>query len=408
MLPRKTHTAVPSDYPFGVFPFRRSARMLMKMFHAIVLALVSATIADAPSPAPSPAPSASPTPTPAYSLDGAFMLYNVHTTNVNATGALDEATGSDIADRTDVSNALLTLTKNTGTLRFFVTGGAYALPVVGQAINLTTQQSANSWLYGFVPLAAVQYVPNAHLTISAGKQASLLGQESLFTFQNLNIQRGLTFAQEPTIGRGLRAAYVQGKFTGDLEYNDGYYSGNAGRALEGLAGWLPSASTSVQFAFIVPGSNTAGNVTSAIANKREYDLMITQQFGKLQLLPYALVVNSPSSSQLGYRRSESALGLVVLANYAFSSTYSLGGRYESFANHSATGDASPNADLLGFGSGSSATTWTLTPALQINDIFARAEYSSVTVSGLASGLGFGNLGTGSHQSRLAFEFGAQF
>lgn len=379
------------------------------MFHAILLAVtVAASDSASPSPTPSAAPTSSPTPTPEYSFDGTFSEYTVHTNNVNATGALDQSSGADLADRTDLSNALLILAKNTGMFRFSVTGGAYAFPVVGQAINPTTQQSSNSWLYGFVPVAYAQYVPNAHLTISAGKQTALLGQESAFTFQNLDVQRGLGFAAEPLISRGIRATYLQGKFTGDLEYNDGYYSGNSGRAVEGLVGWAPSAATNLQFAFILPGVNTPGNVTSAIANKREYDFMLTQQFGKLQLLPYALLVDSPASENLGYTKSESALGLVLLANYAFNPMYSLAARYESYANHSGAGDTSLNADLLGYGPGSSATTWTITPAYRVNDLFARAEYSAVNVSGLLPGLGFGPHGTTTNQSRVVFEFGVQF
>ncbi|MEO9169572.1 MAG: outer membrane beta-barrel protein [Candidatus Baltobacteraceae bacterium] len=373
----------------------------------MLLAFLLATVA-AMSPSPSPAPTPTPTPVPAYSVDGAFSLYYVHTNNVNATGALDTPSGVDLANRTDNSEALLTLSKNAGVLRFSLTGGAYAFPVVGQAINPTTQPSSNSCLYGFVPLAAVQYVPSTHLTVSVGKQSTLLGQESAFTAQNLNVQRGLGFALEPTISRGGRAIYTNGKFTGDLEYNDGYYSGNGGRAIEGLVGWAPSAATNVQFAFIAPGGNTPGNVTASVANKREYDLMLTQQVGKLLLLPYLLFANTPASPKLGYTRSENALVAVLLANYAFGNAYSIAGRYEAFTQSSAAGDSSLNADLLGFGAGSNATSWTITPAYKVNTFFARAEYSLVNVTGFKPGLAFGPLGTGANQSRVVVELGVQF
>ncbi|MDP9024479.1 MAG: porin [Candidatus Eremiobacteraeota bacterium] len=378
-----------------------------------VIALAAALAAsDGASPAPSasplPTPSLSAAPTPAYSLDGAFTEYSVHSTNANATGALDNANGADLQNRTDVSNAVLTFSKNTGSFRFSVTGGAYALPVVGQAINPTTQQSSNAWLYGFFPAAYLAYVPNAHLTVTAGKQTSLLGQENAFTFQNLNVTRGIAWATEPTISRGVRAAYVQGKFSGILEYNDGYYSGNNGRALEGLVGFAPSSTTDVQVAFMLPGPDTPGNVTSGVANKREYDLMFTKQYGKLQLLPYLLFVDSPSSARLGYVRPESALAIAFLANYTFDARYSVAARYESFADHSASGDASPNADLLGFGSGSRATTWTVTPGYRSGNVFARAEYSANRLANFAPGLGFGSGGLLGNQSRVLVEFGAVF
>jgi hypothetical protein len=375
------------------------------MFFALLMA---ATVAASPSsnPTPSPAPTATPTPTPAWSLHGAFSGYTVHTNNVNPTGALDTPTGVDLTSRTDVSNALLTLSKNTSQLQGSVTVGAYAFPVVGQAINPTTQQGANSYLYGFVPAYDLAYVPNGNVTVSAGQLATLLGQENGFTFQNYNIQRGIVWAAEPTFSRGIRVAYTNGKISGDLEYNDGYYSGNSGRAIEGLVGWAPTANTDWSFAFIIPGANTPPNVTASVANKREYDFMLTQTFGKLQLEPYILYIESPASAPLDYTDSESAHGGVLLAQYAWNSAYSLSGRFEYFANHSTTTDMSPNADLVGYGPGSRATTWTITPAYHPGPFFVRAEYSLVTVYNAA--IGFGPAGTLTNQSRYLLEMGVQF
>ncbi|MGA7571479.1 MAG: hypothetical protein WCA80_11810, partial [Candidatus Aquilonibacter sp.] len=88
------------------------------MFHALVLAAIVAA-SPSPSVSPSPTPTASPTPTPPYSLHGAFSLYTEHTNYVNPT-------------ETDLSNALLTFSKNTGQLQGSVTVGPYAFPVVGQ------------------------------------------------------------------------------------------------------------------------------------------------------------------------------------------------------------------------------------------------------------------------------------
>jgi hypothetical protein len=134
-------------------------------------------------------------------------------------------------------------------------------------------------------------------------------------------------------------------------------------------------------------------VTASVANKREFDFMLTQQFGKLQLEPYVLYIVSPPSAALGYVKSESALGGVVLANYAFNSVYSVGGRFESFGNGSTTGDTSLNADLVGYGAGSRATTWTITPEYRPGLFFARAEYSLVNPI---------------NQSRYLLETGVQF
>ena len=389
----------------------RSARRgtLQAMLCALVLAaLMDASPAPTVSPTPTPTPTATPTPTPAYSVHGAFSLYTVHTNNVNATGTLDTPTGMDLTDRTELSNGLLTISKNTSKLQGSITAGAYAFPVVGLAINPTTQQGSNSRLYGYVPAYDLAFVPNAHVTVSAGQLATLLGQENGFTYQNINIQRGLIWAAEPTFSRGVRVTYTNGTITGDLEYNDGYYSGNSGRAVEGLAGWAPTSNTSWQFAFIVPGANTPPNVTASVANKQEYDFMLAQQFGKLQLTPYVLYIVSPASAALGYTRAESALGGAILANYALGRIYSVGARFESFANHSATTDASLNSDLVGYGPGSSATTWTITPTYHPGPFFTRVEYSLVNVSNFAAHSAFGSNGSLSNQSRFLAELGVQF
>ena len=359
------------------------------MFLALLLAAaLDAAPSPSASPAPTPAPSASPTPTPQYSFDGALSGY--------------------ISTSTDVSNGLFTLTKNAGTVRFTVTGGAYAFPTVGLPLLPTTQPNANSYLYGFIPTYALQFVPDAHVTLSAGQLPSLMGQESGFTFQNVNIQRGLVWGQETTFSRGVRVAYTNGKITGTLGYDDGYYSGNHGRALEGLAAWAPTANTTWQFGFTIPGANTPGNVTTSVANKREYDFMLTQEYGKLQLLPYVLVVNSPASTLQGYTKAESSTGLVFLANYAANSAYSVALRFESLANASATGDVSPNADLVGFGPGSGATTWTITPTWHPGPFFARVDFSQVSLRNFTPGLGFGTTGTLSNQNRVMAELGVQF
>jgi hypothetical protein len=328
----------------------------MRLFRAFALGLCAATASVAVARAQA-------TPAP-YSLDGTFSLYSVHTNGVNATSF------------TDLSNGLLTFTKNTGFFRFGVTAGIYAFPVVGQALYPTTQGGANTSLYGYVPSAYVAFVPNAHVTVSAGQLATLLGQEDGFTYLNVNVQRGLIWAAEPAFSRGVRVAYTQGKFSGDLEYDDGYYTASH-RAVEGLVGWAPSGNTAVQVAFIAPQANTPGNATAAVANKTEYDVMLTQQIGKLALLPYVLLTESPASASLGYATTEYATGDAFLAQYAFNARYSIGARYEWFVDHSSAFDPSPNADFVGYGPGSRAATFTITPSYKMNLFFLRAEFSAV-------------------------------
>jgi len=309
--------------------------------------------------------------------------------------------------RTDYANIQATVTRNTGAFRFGATIGEYAFPVVGQAINPTFRAGSNTDVFSYVPVAYVQYVPNAAWTVTAGKMAALLGQESNFTYQNVNIQRGLGWNAEPTFTRGVRASYVQGKFTGNLGYTDGFYSGRL-NTLEGLVAWNASANTTVQVAWILPKSDALPNPTTGIANKREGDLMLTRQIGKLQLLPYLLWIDSPQNKSIGFNGDERAFAGVLIANYVFDSAWSVGARYESISNRSSALDPGANADLVGFGPGSTATTFTITPAFKTGHTTLRAEYSSVNLGTFTPGLGFGATGRNSSQSRLGFELGVQF
>jgi len=71
-------------------------------------------------------------------------------------------------------------------------------------------------------------------------------------------------------------------------------------------------------------------------------------------------------------------------------------------------DTSANADFLGYGPGSRATSFTITPAYKVNLFFVRAEFSTVIVEGARLGLAFGPAGTGSSQTRVLVETGVEF
>jgi hypothetical protein len=389
------------------------AMSLPRAHPAIVFALLcfaaAPALAQTPAAMPSPTASPSPTPTPIPNVTWQTNVsgYSFKTNNPNATGALDTRNGIDLTSRTNLSNLMTTVTRNTGLVRFGATVGEYAFPVVGQALNPTFKAGSNTDLFGIIPVAYVQYVPTSSLTISAGKLATMIGQENGFTWQDVTIQRGLAWNSESTISRGVRVTYVRGPFSGNLEYNDGYYSGRL-NSLEGLFGWQPTANTNLQFAFLVPPSNQGPNPTTSIANKRLYDLMLTQTFGKLTLTPYLLWVDSPQDATIGFNGDERAFFGVMIANYTFSPTWSVGARYESGADRSTTTDTSANADFLGYGPGSSASTITLTPTYKAGHFVIRGEYSSVNLLQFTPGLGFGSAGTTSAQSRLGIEIGAQF
>ena len=64
----------------------------------------------------------------------------------------------------------------------------------------------------------------ADFSFQAGKLPTLTGDEYNFTFENMNIERGLLWNIEPAISRGLQANYSNGPLSASVSINDGYYS----------------------------------------------------------------------------------------------------------------------------------------------------------------------------------------
>lgn len=369
----------------------------------------------AASPTPAPAATASPSPLPSstsltlgpLTIDGVFSAFSLFTSGINATGALDTSGGADLSNRTDVSNAFIIVNKSAGTFRYGFAAGAYNIPVVGFALNKTTQTGANTSLYGAVPSIYAEYAPTGSFNLQAGKLATLAGQESTYTYENANIQRGIIWNLETAVSRGIRGTFTGSKFNGAVEVNDGYYSGNR-LGIEGQITNSPSPNTTVEFVFVLPNASAPANATASIANKRLYNPLLTYATARWSFSPYLLFVESPSSLALGYKNSEHAFGAVASAAYALNSTWSLPLRIEYGKNGSTPSDASPNANLLGYGPGSRAWTYTLTPTYRKGVFFARAEASDVNVTNFTPGAAFGAGGTQSNQFRTGVETGLQF
>jgi hypothetical protein len=401
-------------------------RIIASMLGMAMCVAVAPTraVADAPtatvpasvaSPTPAPSSTVSPTPAPSstsltlgpLTIDGVFSAFSLFTSGVNATGALDTPTGVDLSNRTDISNAFLIVNKSSGTFRYGFAAGAYNIPVVGFALNKTIQNGANTSLYGALPSVYIEYAPTGSFNLQAGKLATMTGQESTYTYENIDIQRGIIWNMEPAVSRGLRGTLTGSKFNGALEVNDGYYSGNR-LGFEGQITNTPSASTTLELVFMLPNASAPPNATASIANKQLFDPMLTYTTGKWQFLPYLLWVDSPASAALGYTNDEHAFGAAFLTTYALSSAWSLPLRVEYGKNGSAPGDTSPNANLLGYGPGSGAWTYTLTPTYRKGVFFVRAEASDVNVTNFTPGIAFGKSGTQSNQFRTGLEAGLQF
>jgi hypothetical protein len=75
-----------------------------------------------------------------------------------------------------------------------------------------------------VPVGYLKFVPTKNLSILIGELPSLIGAEYTFTFENMNIERGLLWNQENSVNRGVQVNDTFGKLSVSASWNDGFYS----------------------------------------------------------------------------------------------------------------------------------------------------------------------------------------
>lgn len=73
-----------------------------------------------------------------------------------------------------------------------------------------------SGFYGPLPVGYLKLAPAKDFSILIGKLPSVVGPEYTFTFQNMNVQRGLLWNQENAVNRGTQLNETLGKFATSL------------------------------------------------------------------------------------------------------------------------------------------------------------------------------------------------
>lgn len=315
--------------------------------------------------------------------------------------------------RFDITNAQLILQKTSGLVQFYVLAGAYNFPTLGEPI-VSTDTTAQAD-FGTAPIAYISIVPSSNFSVEIGKLPTLIGLESTWTWENLNIERGLLWNSEPIVNRGVQVNYTVGPLASSLALSDGYYANEYG-VLTGLFAYTINSSNTVSVDFyhalhnITPQSNSPVGGTAAgleAENSDIFDLMYTGTSGPWTLSPYLQYTYSPRSTALGFTNNEHAVGAAVLTNYQFTPTWSLAGRaeYETSSGHPG---GSANNNILGFGPGSSAYSLTVTPTYQDKGFFTRVELSYVHLNGTTAGDAFGATGVAANQVRGMIEAGLTF
>jgi hypothetical protein len=305
----------------------------------------------------------------------------------------------------DLSNGQVFVQKTDGWLQFFVQAGAYSLPSLGTEYFKASQLPGDT--YGVVPQGFVKLVPSDNFSIEVGKLPTLIGDEYTFIFENMNIERGLLWNQEPAVSRGIQANYAAGPVTLALSWNDGFYS-NQYNWVSGSLAYAINGSNSVS---LIGGGNLGRTTHSSFAtplaqnNGEIYNLIYTHTDGPWTISPYLQYAHVPSDATLGFAREASTFGAALLTSYAFDDNWKLAGRVEYIK---ANGNVAAGAPNLLYGSGSNAWSFTVTPTYQQGIFFARAEGSYTGLGHSAPGFEFGKSFDKSSQSRLMMEAGVLF
>jgi hypothetical protein len=234
---------------------------------------------------------------------------------------------------------------------------------------------------------------------------TLIGAEYTFTFENMNVERGLLWNQENAVNKGIQVTQTLGKFTGSLSWNDGFYSNR----YTWLTGSLAYTNGPHSLTFVAGGNygQTAFQTfaTPVQNNGSIYNGIYTYNKGPWIVQPYFQYADVPTNLNIGIVKGASTRGGAVLVSHAFKRGFSLAGRWEYITS---TGSVREQAVNLLFGPGSAGTSYTLTPTFQYGRFFFRGDLSWVHAISFTPGNAFGPTGVNANQPRAVGEIGFLF
>jgi hypothetical protein len=156
----------------------------------------------------------------------------------------------------------------------------------------------------------------------------LIGAEYTFSFENMNIERGLLWNQENAVNRGIQVNQTMGKFTAALSWNDGFYSNR----YTWLWGSLTYANGPHSLAFVAGGNyGQTGYQTVATPvqnNSSIYNVIYTYTKGSWIVQPYFQYTDVPTNQKIGIVKGASTRGGALLVSRTFKHGFSLAGRGE--------------------------------------------------------------------------------
>jgi Putative beta-barrel porin-2, OmpL-like. bbp2 len=302
-----------------------------------------------------------------------------------------------------LSNGQIFLQKTDGWFQFYVQAGAYIVPALGTAFLQSDKTSSE--LFGPVPQAFVKLQAGKNTSFEIGALPTLIGAEYTFSFENMNIDRGLLWNQENAVNKGIQVNQTMGKFTASFSWNDGFYSNR----YTWLSGSLAYANGPHAISFVAGGNynHTAFQTyaTPVQNNGSIYNVIYTYTKGSWIIQPYFQFTDVPTDPAIGIAKGASTTGGAILLSYAFKHGFSLPVRWEYI---SSSGSAAADSVNLMYGPGSSGTSITLTPTFQYGGFFFRGDLSWVHTSNITPGDAFGFEGLNNNQPRAVAEIGYLF
>ena len=161
---------------------------------------------------------------------------------------------------------------------------------------------------GTLPVGYVKLV-KGNFSAEIGELPTLIGAEYTFSFQNLNIERGLLWNQETAISRGIQLNETLKKLSLSVSWNDGFYS-NRYNWISGSAAYAINSANTIAF---VPGGNAGQTpyytfATPVQNNRFIYNLIYTYSHGSWYIQPYWQYTSVPTNPNVGVVQGASTNG----------------------------------------------------------------------------------------------------
>ena len=309
----------------------------------------------------------------------------------------------DDTKQADLANGQVFIQKSDGWFQFYLQAGAYNIPDLG--VPFVSTKDTISGLWGPLPVGFVKLQAGKNTSFQIGSLPTLIGAEYTFSFENMNVERGLLWNQEPAISRGIQVNQTMGKVTASLSWNDGFYSNR----YSWLSGSLAYTNGPNALSFVAGGNLSQTSVatfaTPVQNNGSIYNVIYTFTKGPWIVQPYFQYTDIPTNAKIGILNGANTKGGAILASYAFKHGFSLPVRWEYIAS---SGSVAQNSVNLMYGPGSSGTSFTVTPTFQQGGFFVRGDIAWVHAGSYVPGSVFGPNGTDNNQFRAVGEIGFIF